>query len=144
MANTIKNLNKNFRVDASEPAATSREIDALKNFSPIPPPDDYLEIVEQATSIEICIGNGQYIRIWGPKDCVELNHEYEVQKYIKSSLAVGDDEGGNLLIIMAADKGHGLYKVSGGDLDAGSAQFVSESLTSLLIHGQGADVFWGP
>ncbi|ELR64590.1 hypothetical protein C942_02403 [Photobacterium marinum] len=69
-----------------------------------------------------------------------MNEEYMVQDYIPNSLAIGDDEGGSALIIMTGNKGYGLYKVGFGDLDVDDAEYISASLSELLIDGFGAQV----
>jgi hypothetical protein len=105
----IENLNKRFRIDAYEAAATNEGISSLESFSSIPVPDDYKAFIRTITEAEILIGEWQHVRIWGPLGCIEMNEAYSIQKYIPNSLAVGDDEGGLMLVFLAGRNGFGLY-----------------------------------
>ncbi|WP_036800711.1 SMI1 / KNR4 [Photobacterium marinum] len=136
----LDRINPCFRIDANEPAANENELQMLKRFSAIDIPADYLSVVGEMTEVEIFVDGGNYFRIWSPSGCIEMNEEYMVQDYIPNSLAIGDDEGGSALIIMTGNKGYGLYKVGFGDLDVDDAEYISASLSELLIDGFGAQV----
>lgn len=137
--NILQTLNSKLKIETSESAASSDAINRLKQFSKIELPFDYCEIVSEMTEIEILVDNDRYFRIWSPDGCIEMNEAYQIQHYIPSSLAIGDDEGGSALIIMIGNKGFGLYKVDFGDLGFDDAEFISSSLRSLLIDGVGLD-----
>lgn len=72
---------------------------------------------------------------------MEMNDAYNIQKYIPNSLAIGDDEGGKVILYISGQNGYGLYQVGFGDLDINDAEFISPSLTELLIYGVGANNF---
>jgi hypothetical protein len=132
-------LDRRFRVAASESPATKPDIRSLVDVSAIPIPMDYLDVVQHGTNIEIAVDGSSYIRVWGPLTCVELNREYEIQKYLPASLAVGDNEGGKALVIVGGEQ-RGLYLVDLGDIDIESATFVAPTLRELLVNGIGIDV----
>ena len=54
-------------IDGKHSPATEEEIKMLQNFFPIEILVDYLELVHQATEVEIKVNNAKYIRIWGAK-----------------------------------------------------------------------------
>ena len=135
----IKNLNDCFRVDAYKSASPQEDIEALENFSDLTIPEDYLGIGRVMTEVEILVNEKSYIRIWGAARCVEMNDAYQIQKYIPNSLAIGDDEGGMALIVMAGPRGMGIYTVGFGDLDANDAKFIAPSLSKFLIGGEGIE-----
>ncbi|WP_415272817.1 SMI1/KNR4 family protein [Bacillus siamensis] len=135
----LNKISSRFSVDAKEAAATEEEIKALTEFSPINVPSDYLDIVSEATEVEINVAGGKYIRIWSPAGCIDMNESYEIQDYIPNSLAVGDDEGGNALIYFEGAEGFGLYIVGFGDLDPEEAVKVASSLNDLLIQDTGIE-----
>ncbi|MBY8914852.1 SMI1/KNR4 family protein [Bacillus sp. YC2] len=135
----LNKISSRFSVDAKEAAATEEEIKALTGFSSINVPSDYLDIVSEATEVEINVAGEKYIRIWSPAGCVDMNEAYEIQDYIPNSLAVGDDEGGNALIYFEGTEGFGLYIVGFGDLDADEAVKVAPSLNDLLIQDTGIE-----
>lgn len=135
----LDKISSRFSVDAQEAPANEEEIKSLTEFSPINVPSDYLDIVSEATEVEINVSGEKYIRIWSPAGCVEMNESYEIQDYIPDSLAVGDDEGGNALIYFEGKGGFGLYIVGFGDLDAEEAVKVAASLNDLLINDIGIE-----
>ena len=61
-------------------------------------PYEFLEIIRERTEIEILVNKEKYIRIWGAVGCIEMNEAYHIQKYIPNSLAIGDDECGNVVL----------------------------------------------
>lgn len=137
----LDNLNPKFRIDAYEDPSTEDEIVELRKVSSIPVPDDYLGMIRRMASAEILITEYTYIRIWGAADAVEMNDANAIQRYFPVSLAIGDDEGGNALVLTDGKHGFGLYKCNFGDLDPKSAEFIAATLADFLIRGVGLDVF---
>lgn len=135
----IKEISATFSIDTKQPPATEEEIKTLRNFSPIEIPSDYLEVVRQATEMEIKVGNHKYIRIWGPSGCIEMNEAYNIQDFIPNSLAVGDDEGGSALIYLTGKDGFGLYITGFGDLDVDDAIKLAPTLRDLLVNHSGLE-----
>ena len=135
----VNNLNEHFRIDAYKAAALKEDIESLDSFSNIAIPDDYKDFVRKMTEAEILLDNGAYVRIWGPLGCIEMNTIYNVQKYIPISLAVGDDEGDMMLVLMTGENGFGLYKVGFGDICTETAEYIASSLTDLLVYGIGGE-----
>jgi len=141
MNNDFFKLNNIFRLDTYAEASKQNEIDALKDhFKNLNIPDEYLHFINQISEAEILVLDEVYLRIWGAKGCLEINKEHHVQKYIPESLAIGDDEGGQIIFYAKGSNGYGLYKVGFGNLDINDAEFISPSLRSLLIDGVGAEV----
>jgi len=135
-------LNEKYRINAYKPASTNDEISILQNyFTHYLIPSEYVSFISQLTEAEILILEDSYIRIWGAIGCIEMNSEYNIQKYIPSALAIGDDEGGKVIFYANGKDGFGLYKVGFGDLDIDSAEFIAPSLVSFLFDGVGAEVF---
>lgn len=135
----INELNEACRIDASNGASKEREIDNLIEFSSIDVPTEYLELIRERTEIEISIQNKKYIRLWGADGCIELNKEYYIQKYIPNSLAIGDDEDGNVILYAQGKNGFGIYVVAFNDLDISEMTFISESLKDMLVLMKGVD-----
>ncbi len=133
----IKELNKDFRIDASCDASKESEIYELLKFSSIKIPNEYLELIRERTEIEINIQNKKYIRIWGANGCIEMNEAYFIQKYVPNSLAIGDDEDGNTIIYAEGKNGFGVYAVAFNDLDINEMIFISKSLKEILIFAKG-------
>ncbi|EOU8735676.1 TPA: SMI1/KNR4 family protein [Escherichia coli] len=135
-------IHEKFRLDVYKSASSKNDMEQMKNhFKDITIPDEYSAFVSQMTEAEILVMNELYIRIWGAEGCIEMNDAYHIQKYIPNSLAIGDNEGGKVILYASGKGGFGLYQVGFGDLDINDAEFISSSLTELLIYGIGADKF---
>ncbi len=135
----LRNLHPGFVLAASESAATEDAIERLREFASVGVPEDYEDIVREATEPEIQLRDHIYIRVWSPDGCIEMNDAYEVQAAIPNSLAVGDDEGGRAFIYMTGSQGFGLYIVGFGALAVEEADFVAPSLKDLLTEGIGVE-----
>lgn len=136
----LKNLSSSYRIDAYKPASPEKDINDLLNFSQIEIPEDYLDIIREKTEVEINVGQEKYIRIWGADGCIEMNEAYEIQENIPLSLAIADDEGGNALLYLDGNNGFGLYLIAFNDLDTDELQFVSYSLSDLLLKEIGINI----
>lgn len=65
---------------------------SLENLFPLP--DDYKEFMSWSNGGEGNIGS-QYLSLWKIEDVIQLNNDYQVQKYLSGkSLAIGTDGGG--------------------------------------------------
>lgn len=136
----LNELSNKYRIDASEPGSSDKEIKRLVEFSDIDIPKDFLDIIRKSTEIEINVDEKKYIRIWGADGCIEMNEAYSIQENVPNSLAIADDEGGNALIYAIGKQGFGLYVVAFNDLDPDELRYVSKSLSELLKENIGIDV----
>lgn len=137
--NIIMNLNKNFRIDASCDASGEDETDKLIQFASLKIPNEFLGLISEQTELEINIRNQKYIRIWGADGCIEMNESYFIQKYIPNSLAIGDDEDGNVILYAEGKKGFGIYIVAFNDLDVEEMVFIADSLEEILVSAKGIE-----
>lgn len=117
------------------------EINTLIQYSSIAIPEEFIEILKEKTEIEICVNNKKYIRIWGAQGCLEMNKIYNIQKYIPKSLAIGDDECDNVVLYAYGKDGFGVYMVAFNNLDISDLTYISSSLETFFIKGEGVDVF---
>lgn len=136
----LSKISDMFSVDVKHPPASEGEIGKLRNFSPIDVPEEYIDIVREATEVEIKVKDEMYIRIWSPLGCIEMNEAYFVQKYLPKSLAIGDDEGGGALVYLDGKNGFGVYLCRFADLDINEAIKIAPSLKDLLVNNIGIDV----
>lgn len=136
----LNSLHSSFRVLAGAPAADPSQIATLQqHFGTVPA--EYLETVGEATEIEIQHGGGQYIRIWGPGGCVEMDEGYSIRQRIPDAFPIGDDGGGRVIFYQEGKSGPGLYHVGYGDLDREDAVFIASSLTDFLTKSVGIESF---
>lgn len=136
------NLSPRFRIDVRNSPSTELELQALREFSKIPLPIDYVEFIEQGSEIEILVDNRMYIRIWGARVCIEMNKAYGIQNQLGNSLAIGDNEGGSALVLIPSNDGikAGIYLIGFGCLDINEGVFIAGSLRDLLINEVGVDL----
>lgn len=137
--NILDNISSVYTIDARKSPSKEEEIKALRDFSTIDVPTEYIEIIQLASDIEFNISDQMYIRIWGASGCIEMNEAYEVQKYLPNSLAIGDDEGGGALIYLHGKDGFGIYYNRFADLDIEEAVKIAPSLTELLVSNAGVN-----
>lgn len=134
----LDSLHEKFNVlDQQEPASEEELRQLTARFPQVP--QEYLELVSEATEIEMEWDARQYLRLWGPSGCVEMDESYDIGARIEGALPVGDNGGGGALLYMEGKDGPGLYKVGFGDLDREDAVWVAPSLRKLLTEGEGVD-----
>jgi hypothetical protein len=136
----LATLSKGFTVLASGPAAKAGQLKELKGHYP-DIPDEYLHVIDEVTELELRHSSGQYLRIWGPNGCAEMDRAYGISKRIPGAISIGDDGGGQVIFYMNGGSGFGLYHVGYGDLDTDDAVFIAFSLSDLLEHAIGIDTF---
>lgn len=137
--NILSNIAPKIRLATRQDPSTEGDIRELQAFSPIPVPDDYLQLVSEGTELEF-VCNECCFRIWGAKGCIEMNEAYEIQQNIPNSLAIGDNEGGSAIVYLPQVENPGLYRISFGCLDVEEAQFIAGSLSDLLMNGRNTQV----
>jgi hypothetical protein len=134
-------LHRSIYLLAKQPAASGDEI-ALFNLRFPSAPEEYLKLVEEATEVELQHEQGQYIRIWGPSGCIDMDEGYNIAARMPSAIPIGDDGGGKVLFYLNGTCGRGLYHVGYGDLAAEDAIFTAPNLTELLQRAVGIETFY--
>src|SRR5690606_8385509 len=124
-----------FKILASQPGATSEEIRDLTDYFGIVP-QEYVDLICEATEIEMQHLEGQYVRIWGPLGCIEMDEGYGIRQRMPDALPIGDDGGGHVIFYSDGKHGHGLYHVGYGNLDRGDAVWIAPSLYAFLVKAE--------
>jgi hypothetical protein len=125
---------------ASDPPASATEVALLQEYFGAVP-TDYLDVVSEATEIELQHACGQYIRIWGPTGCIEMDEGYGIRQRIPGAVPIGDDGGGQVIFYQKGKQGFGLYHVGYGNLDGGDAIWIAPTLTDFLTKCVGIESF---
>ena len=112
---------------------------AVTHFGSLP--QEFVDLVREATEIEVQHQNGQYIRIWGPLSCIEMDEGYGVRQRIPDAIPIGDDGGGQVLFYAHGGRGYGLYYVGYGNLDRDDAIWIAATLDDLLTNSNGIESF---
>lgn len=135
----LDNISSQYRVLAAQPAANTNVLHLRQKFVAIP--QEYIDLISEATEIEIQHTGGAYMRIWGPMGCIDMDEGYEISRRIDGAFPIGDDGGGRVILYMTGDQGYGLYIVGFGDLDAEDARWIAPSLKDLLTNATGIEAF---
>ena len=141
--NILDNLNKQYEIVSSEPASSEEEIRQLIEFSKIEVPEEYLNIIRQQANIKMIVKKHKYERsiyIHGAFRCINMNKSLLMQKYMPNSLLIGDNGGYIILIYAIGLEGFGVYASDGASIDIKEAVYLSKSLESLLVYGDGIDI----
>ena len=139
--NILSNLYPSLKLAASQAPSTKEEIKALLEFSPIHVPPEYLQLIQEGSELEIGVdlqGEGYwFIRIYGAANAKEMNQAYRVQEDLRQSLAIGDNEGGHMLVLVPTATPPGIYRIPMSCLsDLDDATFIATDLTELLVNGK--------
>lgn len=133
-------IDSSFKLLANAPSATKEHVDILLNHFGTTP-KEYIELVLKATEVELQHRNGQYIRIWGPQACVDMDEGYGIRRQIPSAIPIGDDGGCHVIFYATGKQGNGLYHVGYGNLDLDDAIWIAPSLVDLIGKATGIDSF---
>ena len=137
MLNTINTSYK--RLANALPASQDQINAAVMHFGSLP--QEYVDLVREATEIEVQHQNGQYIRIWGPLGCIEMDEGYGIRQRIPNAIPIGDDGGGHVLFYAHGGRGDGLYHVGYANLDRDDAIWIAATLDDLLTSAKGIEAF---
>lgn len=136
----LNRITTSYKVLAKGPPATQEQIDtAIAHFGSLP--QEFIDLTREATEVEIQHRGGQYLRIWGPPGCIEMDEAYGIRKRIPTAIPIGDDGGGRVLFYAYGNQGDGLYQVGYGNLDLSDAIWIAASLVDLLGNAKGIEAF---
>lgn len=134
----LEELNPRFRVVSKQRPASASEISELQGqFADVPA--EYLELIREATEIELEWDDALHLRVWSPAGCIEMDEAYDISKRISGAIPVGDDGGGRVLMYMSGQVGPGLYTSGYGDLTRDDAKWIAGGLRELLTSGVGVE-----
>jgi hypothetical protein len=141
--NILDRLNSIFKVYCFKDGATKESIKKLIEFSPIEIPQDYLDLISKQQEIEMQVAGEYYLRLWDVDRCIDLNQAYNIQEDIPTSLAIGSDGGGSVLIYMNIDNNFGLYLAPLACLyePADDCEYIAPSLERFLVFAEGIDAY---
>lgn len=136
----LGDIDSSFTMLAKGHPASQAQIDtAVVYFGSLP--QDFIDLVREATEVELQHRNGQYVRIWGPMGCINMDEAYGIRKRIPNAIPIGDDGGGHVLFFANGKQGEGLYHVGYGNLDLDDAIWIAESLGRFLAKAVGIETF---
>lgn len=111
------------------PPAPRSVIEREANEYGAPLPREYVELLQ--------ISDGMHsdgcLSILSAEGVVQRNRDYEVQTYLPGYFMIGDDSGGNAILLNLADRR--IYEVGMGVMDEQSVELSASSLDELLALG---------
>ena len=128
MKQIIEKINKSWH---SNPPCDQQIMLSVGKLFPLP--DDYKEFMLWSNGGEGNIGS-QYLSLWKIEDLMQLNKEYQIQKYLsEKSLVIGTDGGDNCIGFYFGEPTF-IFLQPLGDLDLSENRFLSQSFTDMFIN----------
>lgn len=136
----IDSIDRRIRILAMDHAADENQIIRFqRHFESAA--EEYIELIREATEIELYHEGGQYIRIWGPIGCIDMDVGYGIRESIPYAVPIGDDGGGRFIFFHGNTKNTDIYYLGYGNLDVDDAIYVAPSLRDFLTKAIGFDKF---
>lgn len=123
--------------------ATSKEIEELEKYTKFKLPEDYIEFLKEAMNVAVTSKKRRHpvISFWDIENIIQQRDWYPFLEESKEDvLVIGDDIGDYFLMYQNGVEGFGLYY---GDAGSDESIKVSESISALLIEGEGLDKCFG-
>ena len=111
-------------------AASDIEIQELENLLPILP-NVYKDLLKYTNGFSI--GGG--LVIYGAEDIVERNETWEVDEYASGFIAIGDDGGGNVFLMLQDADEKEVLVIGSGDMNPSHANLVTSDFTKWVNSG---------
>src|SRR5688572_10223633 len=138
MSSVLKRLDPRFRLVVMRPPPTEAELERWSAFalaSGTGLPLDFLALLRAGPAVEMRVEGDRFIRFWAPENALHMTVAHHLQTYIPGGLAIGDDEGEVVYVLMTGPSGYGIHRTSFDDPDPTEAVFVASSVTTLLVDG---------
>lgn len=120
----VSNLIKNT-------AAIDIEIQEIENIFPKLLPNVYKDLLRYTNGFSI--GGG--LVIYGTEDIVERNETWEVDEYASGFIAIGDDGGGNVFLMLQDADEKEVLVIDCGDMNPCHANLVTSDFTKWVNSG---------
>jgi len=127
-------LHPEIRVLAQKPGASEADTRALAKLFP-GLPVGFLDLMREATELELSY-RGVYLRLCGPKGCIEMDEAYQISRQVPGAITVGDNGGSEAIVFMSLPPGPGLFRLGYGALAIDELSCVAESLEAALVHAE--------
>lgn len=120
--------------------ATEDDIKALKDYSDIELPEDYLNFLREIMGVSFVIDDYPTFEFWCVNDILNQRRDFPfIEKSLPKSLVIGTDLGDFLFLYGHGKEGFGLYCVESSCASYENAKKIANSLTEFLVEGTGFD-----
>ena len=123
----LESLHRDIRVLTQESGATPSEIATLKSRFPTLP-DLLADLMLDATELELSY-RGRYLRLYGPRGCIEMDNAYGISDAIPTAITIGDNGGGEAIVLVE----NTVYRIGYGALAPDELNYIASSVDELLI-----------
>jgi SMI1 / KNR4 family (SUKH-1) len=87
-------------------------------------------LLEHPSGIE-----GDLVRLYAIGDVIERNETYETKKYCPGFIAIGDDSGGQAIVVAFDDEAGAVFLVDHGAMTRDSFHLIAPDFRRWLEHG---------
>jgi hypothetical protein len=133
-------LHHSITAFASLPAATPEQLEAVRSKFPNLP-QEYFDLMQLATEIQLGLPDDGYLRIWSPEGPADYYEGYHFHQYMPGAIPIGDNGGCKAIFYADGNNDFGLYRVGFSNLVLEDATWISPGLEALLYRGEGLDLF---
>ena len=136
----LKNLNPEFELSLNQIyKADDIGLQELQKLVDFKIPDDYIELIEDDIGKSFYLEDGTLFQVMSISSAISLTSDYTLQEDLPNSFFIGYNEGGYAYIYFNGNKGLGIYAIDLGARCESYTVFISKSLTSLLVDGEGIE-----
>lgn len=116
---------------AKNTAASDIEIQEVENLLKLELPNVYKDLLRYTNGFSI--GGG--LVIYGTEDIVERNETWEVDEYASGFIAIGDDGGGNVFLMLQDADEKEVLVIDSGDMNPSHANLVTSDFNKWVNSG---------
>ncbi len=116
---------------AKNTAASDIEIQEVENLLKLELPNVYKDLLRYTNGFSI--GGG--LVIYGTEDIVERNETWEVDEYASGFIAIGDDGGGNVFLMLQDADEKEVLVIDSGDMNPSHANLVNSDFNKWVNSG---------
>ncbi|MEC1552058.1 SMI1/KNR4 family protein [Bacillus haynesii] len=111
--------------------ASESEIQESEDILQAKLPNVYKDLLRNTNGFSI----GGEVAIYGTEDIVERNETWEVDEYARGYVAIGDDGGGNVFLMLQNEKETEVLIVDSGDMDPSHATVITSDFIEWVNSG---------
>ncbi len=111
--------------------ASESEIQESEDILQAKLPNVYKDLLRNTNGFSI----GGEVAIYGTEDIVERNETWEVDEYARGYVAIGDDGGGNVFLMLQNEKETEVLIVDSGDMDPSHATVITSDIIEWVNSG---------
>ncbi|MEH7349610.1 SMI1/KNR4 family protein [Gottfriedia acidiceleris] len=121
----------NLNIDIINKGASKKEVCIVEQELDCTLPVVYINLLQHANGFLTDEG----VLIYGTQELVERNLTYEVSKYATGYVAIGDDSGGTVFLMLQGKESSQLISIDVGDMNPANGIVLSPDLFEWITEG---------